>query len=307
VVLCIDVEPAGQERPDPTPGPWPETVSAHEWLSGVRDRVAAATGAPARFGWFLRMDPQVEALYGSATHAVDVHPDLIADARAHGDDLGLHIHAWRRVGDDWVDDFADPEWLDRSLDTAFAAYERAFAEPCRVTRMGFRYLSDRVVAGLARHGVEVDLTSEASRPPVAAGDQPNVTAGLPDERGTPRGPHHRGEGGPVFLPLSATRRQVGLRHLRHRARRALRQGEASLDQHFTLRQVVEPPDSFVARVERSLRAQRRPYLAFALHTGNSDDALRALVDRNLDALLASPLAPSLSFTTPRSAWAMLSG
>ena len=66
VVICLDVEP--DERVfDPLSRPdWQGFERTWEYFSNFRPHLEHATGSPAHFSWFFRMDPQVEYVYGSA-------------------------------------------------------------------------------------------------------------------------------------------------------------------------------------------------------------------------------------------------
>src|SRR5262245_15611630 len=65
VLLCVDVEPEGRAIDPEAPVDWDGFEQVHEYLAGLRPRLAAATGHPAHFSWFLRMDPQIERVHGS--------------------------------------------------------------------------------------------------------------------------------------------------------------------------------------------------------------------------------------------------
>lgn len=84
VVLCFDVEP---DDIDVRPGaePWLGFERLLERIGPWRDGLAAATGRPVRFNWFLRMDPQIADVYGSATWAVERYGAEIERLRADGD------------------------------------------------------------------------------------------------------------------------------------------------------------------------------------------------------------------------------
>ena len=77
-------------------------------MTEQRDRIEARTGRSANVAWLLRLDHQVAELFGSATYLLDAHGDLVEDAQSRGDELGLHVHAWRRDGrGGWIDAFGD--------------------------------------------------------------------------------------------------------------------------------------------------------------------------------------------------------
>ena len=95
----------------------------------------------ARFCWFLRMDPQVKLLHGSAAWVVERYGVQIERLRRAGDEVGLHTHAWRRVGEEWVIDHGDQGWVNECVQVSFDAYESAFGHPCRSFRFGDHWIA----------------------------------------------------------------------------------------------------------------------------------------------------------------------
>jgi hypothetical protein len=95
ILLCVDIEPNARatkigERPR-----WTGYERSHRLLEALRQVLADATGSPAHFNWFLRMDHQVELTYGTRRWAADTYGDLLDEATRQGDEIGLHNHAWR--------------------------------------------------------------------------------------------------------------------------------------------------------------------------------------------------------------------
>jgi hypothetical protein len=306
VVSSVDVEPDGPGHVPSPPGPWPGTAATHAWLDEGRARMAEVTGRPARLTWALRMDGGMGEVYGAATHAADAHPELLADASAQGDELGVHVHGWRRDGTGaWVDDFGDGAWFADTIDTALAAFSTALGRPCRITRLGNRFSSPAALAHLAAAGVTVDLTMEPARIGAADGTWDHVRGAIPDYRRTPRRPHRLGPG-LTELPLTATSKRLGRdvhAHLSRMRRHGVRE---RLDQPMQFGGGPAPGDSFVDAIRRSLRRQRRPYLCFAVRSdGILDPEQGPRLRRHLDALLALPEAPRFAFVTPAECLALL--
>lgn len=299
VVIAVDFEPDGRGHRPPEPGAWPGALATHEWLGRQRVAAEAVTGRPVHFSWLLRMDAGMAEAYGSATHVVDVHPDLVADVVAHGDDLGIHVHGWRREPDGtWVDDLDDPGWLHDSVATALEAFQGACGRPCRLSRMGNRFLSAALIDQLAAADVEVDLTVEPASTGVDDGGMSHVRGPIPDQRRTPRTPHQVGPG-LVELPLTASSKRLGLHPKAHLSRMRRHGIGQRLDVPLRLGRPMPPDDGFGARVQRSLRALRRPYLAFTVHSdGILDPDQRPRQLAHFDALLALPEAPRFAFVTP---------
>ena len=167
--------------------------------------------------------------------SIEAEPDLFADATARGDELGLHIHGWRRApGGGWVDDFGDAAWFDECIDRSVVAFAEAFGQPCRVVSAGNRFLEP------GGHRPASSTTASPSTRP-ASPPRPGVsTAPGPRARHHPRLPPHapspppRSAPGLVELPLTAARKRLGLspkahlsRMRRHGVRRAPRPPRAA--------------------------------------------------------------------------------
>ena len=218
------------------------------------------------FSWFLRMDPQVTVVNGSPRHVVDAHPEPMAEIRERGDPLGLHVHGWRRrPGRGWIDDYSDRVWVDECIDTSFAAFTEALGVPCRLSRTGSRFFDAETADRLRVVGTVVDLSLEPANDRVASGGRPTIDGDLPDARRTPRA-SHRLDSGLIELPLSASSRRKGWRPRRHLSRMRHHGLAERLDLAVQMARNTGPHDSFGAQVERTLRRQRRPYLAYALRS-----------------------------------------
>jgi hypothetical protein len=305
VVLCIDAEPDGLGH-DPADGPWTGFRAMHRWLGGLRGRIEDVTGRPPAFAWFLRMDPQVAELGGTARYPLDAHPDVRAEILDRNEPLGLHVHGWRRGADgSWVDDFGDQPWLAECIDSSYAAFAEAFGVPCRLSRMGARFLDARTATHLAAKGTVVDLSLEPANDGVPSGRRPTVAGELPDCRRTPRAPH-RLPSGLVELPLSATRRVKGWHPRRHAARVKHHGLLERLDHPVQMARPIEEPDTFGRQVERTLAGQRHPYLAYALRSdGVIQDEKRARIEAQMDQLLGVLAGQDAAFVGPEEAVALL--
>lgn len=314
VLICIDVEPDAREVCPRSRADWKGFERTFRLFDAYRPRAERATGAPARFNWFLRMDPQVAAVYGSPAWAAERYDAEFGALCAAGDELGLHPHPWRwdEGRGRWVADFGDQTWVGHCVRLSFATFGAAFGRRCAAFRFGDGWMNAetwRLVAGL---GADFDLTLEPGRRhSLAVPRGEHFTGAFPDYARVPREPYRpseadfrvRGGGRLWAIPIStalvppwpaapAYRRAVW--RLRYGARR-----------WQPLFLGLEP--AFFARlVGDLLRASERPYLCLPLR---SDDALRPERERamreNLDALLRHPAAARLSFDTPAGAVARL--
>ena len=137
IVLCVDVEPFRRQVEEPPEPHWHGTPETFDRLDGWRPFLAGATGAPVRFSWFWRADPQIEETYGSADWGFVRYRGLLEDAVARGDEHGMHPHLWRRPSSGpWLSDFRDRRWIQHCIRVALGAFERHLGRPCRLVRFG---------------------------------------------------------------------------------------------------------------------------------------------------------------------------
>jgi hypothetical protein len=277
-------------------------AACRRWVEDVRARTEAQTGRPARFSWLLRCDPQVEELCGSATYTVDAEPDLFAQAAARDDEVGLHIHGWRRAPEGgWVDDYGDAAWLGECIDRSFAAFAEAFGRGCGVASMGNRFLGPAAVEGLARNGATVDVTGEPASWPVPDGQWAHVRGDIPDFRRMPRQPHVLAPG-LVELPHTAGRKRLGPRPRAHLARMRRHGLRERLDHSIQLGGRDVPGTTFGQMISDALVRMPRPYLGFAVRSdGLLDSDQRPRLVGHVDELLGLPEAERFAFMTPTEA------
>ncbi|MEQ8178934.1 MAG: hypothetical protein RIC52_08225 [Amphiplicatus sp.] len=134
---------------------------ALEAMARWRGRLEDATGAPVRFGWYLRLDRHIAAVFGDPLALARRHERALGQAMAAGDEIGLHVHCGEpsaRGG--WRINYADAALVDDTIDEAAAAFARCFGRPARAARMGDMFASARTLAKFAALGVEVDLSLE---------------------------------------------------------------------------------------------------------------------------------------------------
>jgi hypothetical protein len=322
VILCIDVEPDPRLVSRWNPEPWIGYERTQHYLAGLRPRLEARTGSPARFSWFLRMDPQIAEPYGNAAWVVERYRTHLEDVVRFGDELGLHPHPYRwleREGT-WLHDFANQDWVEHCLCTSMEAFAASLGRPCLSLRFGDRWLNTDTVNLAERLGIRFDLTVEPGTPAVPSPMLGELASGpLPDYRRIPRAPYTpstadfrrpaRGCARTIrMIPLTSGHRRLSRRWPLGILRRSLENGlrHWRQDTPLYMSHRWSPPDTFDRMLRRALAAQRRPYLAFAIRTnlGVEPDIFEA-VDTCLQALLTHPAASRFVFCDPRSALALL--
>jgi hypothetical protein len=323
VVLCIDCEPDPRMVDPADAAPLEGYRRVQEYFTTWRDRASQLTGAPVHLNWFFRMDPQIAMSYGDPGVFVDRHSAFVERVRDAGDGLGVHPHAWRwdRAIDGWVADLANTNFVRECLEIAVDSFRSQLGHPPELLRYGDAFLNDDIIDTAERAGIRYDLTLEPGHPsrPIPETVEGEVaTAWLPDWRRVPRAPYHPAADdyrqpadtprGIRLVPLTSGHGWLGA-SIRARAAAIRSHGRRGWKQRDTLYMALPywtGTNAFGEILRRTLAAQRRPYLAFAIRT---DWALRPDRRRNtercLDALLREQQRRRLVFSTPAEACAII--
>jgi hypothetical protein len=215
VVLCIDVEPDPRVYDPSEPPAWLGFESLLREMPALRDRLESATGRPAKFCWFIRMDPQIEDTWGTASWAADAYGDALAELVDGGDEIGLHSHIWRldQHAAEWVADYRDTAWSEHCLEVGLDAFEKGFGRSCEAHRAGDHYLTSPMLSVLSDRQVRVDLSLEPGWTEMEGLGRPGerVDGTIPDYREVPADPYRAtpasfpapdpGGEGPLLVPL----------------------------------------------------------------------------------------------------------
>lgn len=135
-------------------------VSLRE-IQAKRHEIEDATGAKVNFGWYVRMDRQVETLFGNADAIAARNADLLEEAAQAGDEIGLHIHSLEQTQNGWRAHYGDPDVIDEIIEHSTHAYQQFFGKPCRSVRMGDIWTNTRCVQKLNAVGIQFDLSAES--------------------------------------------------------------------------------------------------------------------------------------------------
>lgn len=190
ILINIDVEPDERSINPNEKKDWEGFMACYALFSRFRTQLEAKTRSPVHFSWFIKMDPQIAQTYGSGSWAVDRYASIIRQLETAGDHIGLHVHPWRweSQSQDWVEDFANQEWVDHSIRVGADAFQASLSRPCLSFRMGDRWMNNATVELLETLGVQVDLSIE---PGQRTGDLPeSFTGSWLDVTNVPRQPYH---------------------------------------------------------------------------------------------------------------------
>jgi hypothetical protein len=311
VFLCIDLEPVEREVHDSSTDSWRGVDAIVEWLGALRPRLADTSGEDVRLLWFLRCDPQVEVAFG-APNALMLRSASTLDAlREGGDAIGLHTHPWRWEEDEasWIADYDNPAWIEHCVETSFEAYRSHFGRPCELHRFGDHWMSAAVVPVLEEKGVRFDFSVEPGArgmDSLAPGER--TSGSIPDYTRAPREPYRpssadarvpnpTARSGLWIIPLSAANPGSAL-PLSWRIGRRVRFPFRPLHRPLYMFREWTSPEAFWDMVQRYVDSSERPYLAFAIRSGDPESPDEQRVRSILEHLPEHPLGSRVVFTNP---------
>lgn len=314
VVLAVDVEPEPGGGTWRDPQPWRGFERWLEVMPHLRANLERLTGAPVHFAWFVRCDPQIADIYGDAAWAADRYAHVFDGLRAAGDELAIHPHAWRWDGDKrhWVQDHADPAWVEHVLESGFDRFATGFGQPARAHRFGSRFLTAAIVRWLAERGVRVDTTLEPGTPALKTLDVTSAFTGtVPEQRHVPLAPYRPHPADPFQpAPTDSLPPSQGLWMLPHSAfdpqplipawRRVARRVRFFGQPRYRPAQLWTPQNAtgFWNLAINAAQQLPRPYLLLAARSSALFDARpAAFTMAKLEALERHPLVHRMRFVT----------
>ena len=313
IFLCVDLEPVERQVRDSSGDSWHGVDAIVEWLGAFRPRLAEASGEDVRLLWFLRCDPQIEVAFG-ASNALMLRSSSMLDRLLEGGDaIGLHTHPWRWDEEDasWIADYADPAWIEHCVETSFEAFRGHFGRPCELHRFGDRWLGADVIPALEQQGVRFDFSVEPGArgmDSIAPGER--TSGSIPDYTRAPQEPYRPSRAnvcrpdpaartGLWIVPLSAANPDSAS-PLGWRIGRRMRYPFRPLHRPLYLFREWTSPEAFWNLVERHVDSMERPYLAFAIRSGDPESPDERRVRSILEHLPDHPLGSRVVFSLPES-------
>jgi len=295
VVFCIDVEPESRTATRADRTQWDSFEEFRRVIDSMRNRLTAATGAAPHFNWFLRLDPQIERMFGSTGWPVHQFRMQLSQLEKLGDEIGLHSHAfrWDDATGSWFTDHGDQQWVSYCVEQGLKAFSSGFGRTPRCFRFGDRWMSNATVELLESYGVLCDLTIEPGNPQQPQiRDYEQATGCLPDYRTTPLFPYQ-----PTHedfrVAASTAGRSIWLAPVSVAA--------LGVDSFATCNLGL-PPSHVIPVIDKAL--QEYPLLVIAARTGDYP-LLREHYQANLEYLLSHPQLNSSEFVTAPAALKLL--
>ena len=321
--LSIDVEPdAFQISPDQTDH-WPGYAATYDFIASLRAELAEASGAKPVFGWYYRMDPQIEQVCGRADFSMTAYPDRVAALRLEGDYFGVHTHPLRWCAERrlWVHDFADAQWLRDCTQFALDAFKACNGSPAELFRSGAGFLTNDIVDVLDKNGVAI----ESSLEPVAGWGLRVTTVSTAVDKSpmlgeytncvmAPRTPYHPSRADflkpatddsrrILMIPVSTGVGTLPSRGLFTGITRRLRRERPSELQSEAVRVLYPTEDDWTERgfwdlLSHQLETMERPYVSIGIRTDRLDSFRASRVCRVFSELTRHPLGKRIRFVSP---------
>lgn len=311
IILSIDVEPDGRLIPRYERLHWDGFEGCYPFFSELRQNFREITGSPVHFTWFYRADPQINDVYGAPEWAFKYYRRFLNDFIEHGDEIGLHPHAYRWLEDkkDWLVDHADQAWVEHCIAMSLSAYQFALGKNCVTFRFGERWMNTETMNYIEKQGILYDLTPEPglpSIPYIVRGER--HTGMLPDYTNVSVYPYRPSahnfqipdtekESGLWVLPVSMGKLTYQFGRMEKMYRRITAPGLLK-SQPIALSPAL-PSRHFIESIERIFAEQSRTPIIMTLRTdsGINNRALEYMKE-NFDYLMTHPLREQFRFVTP---------
>jgi len=170
---------------------WLGYEDLHSFLMKSRSIIEQSTGRPVYFNWLLRLDRQIEAVYGRADWAFKQYDSLVQEARLAGDAFGVHVHSWRPKSNGsartWVADFSDKNWIASCIELAHKSFINSLGVQPEFFSFGDHFMNLDTLKQLEKLGFRGDLSMHPGRPLIQRRVKDEETYGwLPGFLNTPR-------------------------------------------------------------------------------------------------------------------------
>ncbi len=153
--------------------------------------------------WFIRIDEQIEALYGKANYVFSRHKKEICELRQNGHEIGWHPHCYALVDGQWKQNANVNDILNELKKYAPLAQ----SNNVRSVRMGWGFHKNETMELLSNLGFLVD-SSAIPRPTYRWEETDRDWNGTPSEPYFPSKPDYRIPGEPPLsileVPMSVT-------------------------------------------------------------------------------------------------------
>jgi hypothetical protein len=309
LVFCIDLEPDERLGEIRRCCDWLGFDATFAILSRWRTAFEERTGRPARFSWFVRLDPQIARLYDNAAWPLERYSMYFDEILDRGDVVGLHTHAFRWLEKErmWVTDHGDQAWIEECLEMSFDTYRKHLGSRCETFRFGDRFTNTDTINTLEHLGVRVDLTPEPLHPACRGLAPSEVSKGtIPSYESLVHAPYVPSR--EDFLKSSAEPRSIAILpmssgHLPpEKAPRFARPGRSRLPTPVETLNLARPHERIANVARHLLSTLPKPYLATVVRSSTAGvTEKRRQLERSLAHLLDLAREQDLTMMSPQEA------
>lgn len=293
--------------------PWLGFEQAIEFFEQVRPEIARQTDHEVHVNWHLRADPQIADVYGNAGWAFDHYAEPLRHFEQAGDNIGIHVHPYRWASEcqDWVEDYANLEWVNHCVQVAADAYEQAYQRKPPSFTIGGSWFCQETLNLLNRLGIKYDLTivpEQCNRSfPTYLG---RVVGDPPDYHNVPRLPYRPlasnfkvadpdRHDGPWIIPQSSGPRTFAGNSLQRWYWKIFKAKILDRQQLTCKLFLADHPRNFQATVYNLLENLNLPYLTLTIRSNRfTSGKSRQNMRDNLDHLFSQYRNRRFLFSTP---------
>ena len=160
ILISIDAEPDGTFIDPRQKVAWHGFERSEAVIERWREAMERATGREVHITWLLRMDPQIEQVYGSPQWCFENYAGRLERIARQGDEIGLHVHTyrWNSGNNEWVVDLSSQDWVEHCVELGYQAFTGALGLPPRSFSMGSSWLNQPTVRKLEDLGILYDMS-----------------------------------------------------------------------------------------------------------------------------------------------------
>ena len=160
ILISIDAEPDGTFIDPKQRVSWHGFERSEAVIEQWREDLERVTGREVHVTWMVRLDPQIEKVYGSLQWGVENYGRRLERSARQGDEIGLHVHTyrWDSAKNKWVVDYSNQDWVERCVELGYQAFTDALGRRPRSFSMGSSWLNQPTVRKLEDLGILYDLS-----------------------------------------------------------------------------------------------------------------------------------------------------
>lgn len=119
-----------------------------------------SSGQPVQVLWQFRCDPQMGYYFGDTSYLFKKYQEEIDTLQQKGDELGIHVHPFRKDGKEEVQDFEDKSWMNECVEVSVKTFKNNMGYTPRSISIGHGATYTEVVNFCRSQGIRYDFSLE---------------------------------------------------------------------------------------------------------------------------------------------------